>query len=255
MDTPETARTIKSDETLLTIIETLADQGETSIVEIAEETGLSKSTVYFHLATLEQHGLVAKTDSRYRLGLRFFDLGILTRDRQPLFAEAKPKTRELAEETGEKSWCFVEERGKIVYLYGSEGEHPAKTRSRPGQQKPLHTLAAGKAILAHLPDERREKILDHHGLTELTENTITDRAALREELEEVRERGVAFNNEESIAGLRAVAAPVKKADGGVYGAISIAGPAHRLTGDRLNEEMAQLVLGAANELEINLRYD
>jgi DNA-binding IclR family transcriptional regulator len=255
MKTSKKARPIKSDETLIQIIDVVMDTGEATITEIAEEVGKTKSTVYFHLSTLEQYGYVVKSENGYRLGLKFLDVGILARESQPLYPAVKPKVKELAKQTEEKSWCMVEEHGELIYLYGAEGEHPVRTHARIGLRKPIHSLASGKAILAHVEEDRLEKILNHHGLPKMTENTTSDREEFYKELEAVRERGMAFNLEESTIGMRAVAAPIKKENGGVHGAISVSGPAKRLPRELLENDLGQLVQGAANELEINLRYD
>lgn len=123
-----------------------------------------------------------------------------------------------------------------------------------GTYTSLHDISAGKAILAYLPEERVDAIVANVGLERKTHNTITDRQELARELEATRDRGVAFNFEESMEGLHAVGAPIRKVDGGVYGAISIGGPAHRLPEDLLREELGPLILGAANEIEINIRH-
>ncbi|MEF8757070.1 MAG: IclR family transcriptional regulator C-terminal domain-containing protein, partial [Halobacteriales archaeon] len=121
-----------------------------------------------------------------------------------------------------------------------------------GQHVALYRLAAGKAILANLPVERRREILD--GYSYPLEDTAATRAAFEAELAEVRERGVAFGNERFIQGVTGVGAPVTDNSGRVYGAISVSGPTNRLTGDRLERDLADLVRGSSGELQINLSY-
>jgi DNA-binding IclR family transcriptional regulator len=175
------------------------------------------------------------------------------RDERPIYLEAKDRIDELAEQTGEKLWIVTEENGQACYLYGAEGSHPVKTYAAEGQFTELHHLAAGKAILAHLPDERVDQIIAEHGLVGQTEHTITETQTLKQELAEIREQGVAYNDEESMLGLRAVGAPILRTDGGVYGAISVSAPANRMAEDR-QEQLAQLLMGTANEIEINIRH-
>jgi DNA-binding IclR family transcriptional regulator len=106
--------------------------------------------------------------------------------------------------------------------------------------------------LAHLPDERVRELLAGE-LAQRTENTLTDPDELRDELERIRERGYAYSMQESVEGMRAVAAPILL-DGTVVGSISLAGPANRFVGDRFETEIPDMVRGAANELELKLTY-
>jgi len=87
----------------------------------------------------------------------------------------------------------------------------------------------------------------------LTDNTITDRNKLFNELEQIRERGYAYDSGEGIEGLRAVAAPIIT-NGVVDGAMTVAGPANRITESKFHEEFPEAVLGAANATELELTY-
>lgn len=247
-------RPVETVETAFDIVDALKRRDGAGVSELADELGLAKSTVHRHVKTLESRGLLVEEDETYRLSAWLLDYGGYVRDRHPLFEVAKPKVDELAAETDEKVWCVIEEHGVGVHVYGAEGRHSVKTHARIGQRTYLHQFAAGKAILAHLPDERIERILEEHGLPRQTDRTIADRTALREQLETIRERGYAFNREESVVGVHAVGAPVADESGTAIGAISVAGPANRLRGDLLTEDLPDLLLGAANEIEINLAH-
>lgn len=119
----------------------------------------------------------------------------------------------------------------------------------------MHAVAAGKAILANAPDPQARKIIDQRGLPAFTENTITDEERLFEELAEIRDRDTSFSDGEVVAGLRAVGVPVHGPDGLVLGALTVAGPAHRLKGDVWRSKIPDRLLGAANELELKLEYE
>jgi len=112
----------------------------------------------------------------------------------------------------------------------------------------------GKAILAHLPEERIEEILDTHGLTKATPNTVASREELFDELNRIRDQGIAFDDGERIPGLRCVAAPILSNNGRVLGAISVSGPSNRVGGDYWEEELAQQVLEKVNVIELNVTY-
>lgn len=244
----------ESDRKLVAILRTIREKDLHRVTEIAEELDMASSTVHSHLNSLVEYGFINREDRQYYLGLRFLDFGIAVRNERNLFRAAKEKVDVLAEETGERVWCVTESQGKGVYLYGATGNSAFKTYETIGQYRPLHQIAAGKAILAFLPDERVEEILESNPLEKATPNTITDPDKLREDLEEIREKEIAHNFEESLQGVNAIAAPIKKIDGGIHGAIAIGGPANRLTEQRFESDLTDLMLGAANEIEINIRH-
>ncbi|MEY7851966.1 IclR family transcriptional regulator [Natrarchaeobius sp. A-rgal3] len=254
MASDSTHRPVETVDTAFDIVDLLKHADGAGITEIADELGLAKSTVYRHVKTLESRGLLVRAGDEYRISTWFLEYGSVGRDGHELYDVVRPKVDELAAETDEKIWCVIEEHGMGVHIHGAEGRHSVKTHARIGQRTPLHQFAAGKAILAHLPDGRVADILDEYGLPERTTRTITDRAELRSRLETIRKRGYAFNREESVVGVHAVGAPIRDESGTAVGAISVAGPANRLRGELLTDELPKLLLGATNEVEINLAH-
>jgi len=250
----EVSRPVETVERSVEIVDHLKREGSATLAELSEELDCAKSTAHRHLRTLEANSFLVREGDEYRLGVRFLDYGVVARNRYTLFQEAQPKVDELAEETEEKIWCTVEEHGRSVHIYGARGKHSVRTYARVGQRNYLHQHAAGKSILAHLPPERVDEIIETHGLPARTPHTITDPDELRADLEEIRERGYAFNFEESVEGLHAVGAPITDGDDLAIGAISISGPANRLSGSRLREDLPSLLLGAVNEISINLAH-
>ncbi|MFC4248389.1 IclR family transcriptional regulator [Natribaculum luteum] len=247
-------RTINAVETAFDIVEYLKEVDGAGVTELATELDLAKSTVHSHLATLYSNGYVTRDGDTFHVALRFFNLGNYAREQSSLYQVGRKKVDELAEETGEKVYILAEEHGRGMHLYIATGKRSVQTYARTGQLSYLHQLAAGKAILAHLPDDRIDEIIDRYGLPAQTEDTITDPDELWTELEEIRERGFAQNREESIPGLHAVGVPITDEDGVAVGALSLSAPAKRLRGERFDEEMPNLLLGVANEIEINMTY-
>ncbi|QRV14070.1 IclR family transcriptional regulator [Haloterrigena salifodinae] len=247
-------RPVETVETAFDIVDVLKRDDGAGITDIADELGLAKSTVHRHVKTLESRGLLVREGDVYRISTWFLDYGIHVRNRHRLYDVARPKVDELAAETNEKVWCVIEERGMGVHIYGAEGRHSVKTHARIGQRTYLHQFAAGKAILAHLPDDRIESILEDYGLAAQTDQTITERDTLYDQLATIRDRGYAFNREESVIGVHAVGAPIRNESGTAIGAISVAGPANRLRDNLMTEELPSLLLGATNEVEINLAH-
>jgi len=237
----------------LNILEALQTVECPTISNVADHLGLSNSSVYKHVATFEDQGYVVKEGETYRLSLRIFELGTrLNKEWFDVFEPARNALTELAIETGENCWLMFEEDGEGVMVRNVAGENSLEPGfCQEGKRMPLHPSAAGKAILAHLPEERRNRIIDDIQLEELTDRTITSRAQLREELATVRERGVAVNDEEAQPNIRAVGAPIVAADGTVLGSISVSGPTSRLSGDYYEEELPEMVREKANIVEIN----
>lgn len=237
------------------VVRVLKERNGAGITEVADELGLSKSTVHDHLKTLERQHLVVRHGDAYHLGMQWLDIGGFVRKRQRLYETAKPEADELAEITGELVAVTTHEYGQCVYLYQSEGPKAITIGSHVGVRLPLHCTANGKAILAHLPDSQVDRILDDVGLEANTENTITNRAALREELDRVRERGVALEDEERIEGTRGIGAPICRKDSGeVIGAIALCGPTTRLQGERFESELPELVRQVARVIEVNVTF-
>jgi len=188
----------------------------------------------------------------YRLGLQFLDHGIQAKNHyRKLLNASQPVLEQLVNETDEAVNLAVEEHNYAVYISRLTGDRGVPTNSWVGKQKPIHTLSAGKAILAHMPDDQADELISQIGLTGVTAETITTRDELESEFKEIRERGVAFNNCESHESIRAVGSPVIL-DDEVYGAVSVAGPAKRLTGEYFRSKILELLLGVVNEIELKL---
>lgn len=254
MTEPSGHRPVKTVETAFDVLDAVQRLDGAGVTEIAAELGLAKSTAHRHVRTLSDRGLVVEADDGYRLSTWFLDYGTHARREHGLFDVVKPKVDELAETTDEKVWCVTEEHGKGVHLYGATGQHSVRTHARIGIITHLHQFAAGKCILAFLSDDRVRETIDRYGLPASTEQTITDREELLDRLETIRDRGYAFNHEEAISGVNAVGVPIRDPSGEAIGAISVAGPANRLKDALLTEELPELLLGAANEVEVNLAH-
>jgi DNA-binding IclR family transcriptional regulator len=248
-------RRVKTTGTVFGIIEAIRKLDGARIHQISDELDLADSTVHAHLTTLNEEEFVVKQeDGTYRLGLKFLDYGTYAKEiYDDLSAVIDTVLDQLAAETGEVAWYIAEEHGKAVYLDVSMGENAVPARCRIGKRRHLHTLSAGKAMLAHFPDERLEEIIERHGLPAATESTITDQGRLAEDLADIRERGYAVNDEELIPQLRSVGAPII-VDSEVLGAISVSGPKNRMRGSLFHEEIPHEILAGVNEIELKLTH-
>ncbi len=250
MSTQDGGRTLQTTATSLRVVETLRDLDGARVTELAEAMDLAPSTVHAHLTTLADNEYVVKSGDVYHLSLAFLSLGDYVRNRRKAYRIAESYTEQLADETECRAVFAVEENGRGVYMYTFSGRHAVWTYSTVGKRFHLHQTAAGKSILSRLPSGQVEAIIDRWGLPAATENTITDADTLLAELESVRERGVAFNHEEQLDGVKAVGVPVNGADGQVVGAFSVASPANRMTEDRFETDLPETLLGVANEFEL-----
>ncbi len=246
-------KTIEASRKTLDVVEALWQLDGAGVTEIATELDMAKSTAYFHLSTLHEKGYVITDGDEYELSLRFQNYGEYVKRAQPLYEVAKPAVEELADETGERAYCMVEQHGLVTSLCVSKGDRALKTDARSGTHAYMHATAAGKAILAHLDEERVDEIVDKFGLPAFTENTITSRDGLHESLDRGREQGYFEVREEIEQGLSAIGVPIID-DADVHGAISIEAPEMRLQ-DGLDEGSIQNdLLATANMIQVNLSY-
>lgn len=245
---------VKAAGTSFDIVETIRDRSQAGLEEIAAAAGVANSTAYQHLITLEEAGYVIHNQDGYRLSLKFLDYGKVAQNYYSRFVDtAEPVIEQMVEETKETVNLVVEEQGRAVYVSRWTGERGIPTNSWPGKAKPIHTLSAGKAILAHLSDQTVDGIIEKHGLVAETEETMSSRTELEADLEAVRESGYATNDRESDPRIRAVGAPIMRGDH-IEGAVSIAGPANRLKGSYFDSELPDILMGTANEIELKLEY-
>ncbi len=248
MDTNK-ARTVTTTQTSIRILEHVREMEGATLSDLAEELGRAKSTVHNHLATLVEEGLLVREQRRYHIGLRCLEFGEHARNRKQLYKPIKIQVYRLAESTNEEVYFAVEENGQmytIEYVMGDANPSNPEAGSQfltVGSKYDMHNSAPGKAILAEYDDELVERIIDRYGLSATTENTITDPEELFDELERIRERGYATNDEELERGYHAIAASVNGPQNTVVGALSIGGPAYRfeLSGSELNTSVSTLV--------------
>lgn len=246
-------RTVQAVGNALEIIEVLEAETSAGVTEIASTLGRSKASVHSHLVTLLENEYVVKDGDQYRLSLKFLGLGESVKDEISGYEIVDEEIRDLAEKSGELAQFATVEHGKAVYLHKVGGENAVQTASTVGKREYLHCISLGKAMLAHMSDQRVDSIIERHGLPASTENTITTREELFEDLETIRERGYAYDQEEKIEGIRCVAAPVQN-NGEIFGAISISGPSTRMEGELYQEKLPNMVTRSANVIEINTKF-
>ncbi len=227
----------------LQIIDILAEGRDgLGLTEIARKAGLSKSSTHRLLQTLAQDGFVAQDgdSSRYRLSLKLLWLASSLIDGLSLDRLIQPLLEELAHATRETVHMALLDGDVAVYVEKIDSPNSIRMYSRVGKRVPLHCTGLGKAILAHLPEERVREIIANEGLPRRTANTITKPKALFERLALIRSRGYALDEEEHEEGIRCIATPLFDRQNRVVGALSITALAFRVDRDRLLSWWPQL---------------
>lgn len=245
---------VKAAKVSLEIVEILRECDGAGVSEVANALDKPTSTVHDHLRTLEQEEYLIKKDEQYHVSTRFLQLGDQARSRKKVFKIARPEVEELAEETGEHSNLMIEEHGLGVFLYRVRGPDAVQLDTHAGMRVPLQTTALGKTIMAFRPQSEVDAIIERHGLPAVTDETVTDKSELYETLEEVRERGYAYDDEERVKGMRCVAAPILDQSDRAIAAVSVSGPKSRMQEDRFTDEIPSQILRSANVIEVNLTY-
>lgn len=256
-------KVIGATETAFDIVETIADIESPTVSEITRDVNCCRSTVYYHVKTLERGRYILHDGDGYRLGLRMARFSEQAKRTHPLYEAADGVPEELAEETGLSAFVAVEEGGKLVCLAKSETSPPPAITLSIGREYELHTLAHGQAILTCLSDERVEEVVSAHGLTARTDATLTDPGPLVERLKLVEEVGVAYSAGEYAEGVSTLAAPVVTESGDeVAGAIGVVGPVETIDDPykqakarRFSDEHTEHVRRAAQILSNHLAAD
>lgn len=238
---------IRTTLTSLRILETICRQEDVRLAQLVNELELAKSTVYDHLQTLQDARYVVKEGNVYHPGLKLTELGESAMDRRSdVYTDARAYTDELSERTEGVADFSVEEHGRLISLF-SDLYHRRESVGLDEQRTfYMHNTAAGKAILAEFDHERVREIVHRWGLPQETERTITEVAALFDELRTTRQRGFAINDNEAIQGLYSVSKTVCFPDGRVCGAFSVDVPSYRINDDlvRSVSEALDSVVGA-----------
>ena len=230
------------------------DESEIGVSSLSKRLGVAKSTVHRLAVTLVSEGILEQNpeNEKYRLGIALFGLGALVRRRMDVSAEARPHLFQLRESTGETVHLALLDRTEIMYIYNLESHHAIRMRSDIGVRKPAYCTAEGLAILAFQPASLVGEIIAR-GLKARTSKTNTSPKKLWKILEQVRKQGYAIEDEQSEAGMRSIAAPIRSSSGDVVAAVGVAGPVQRLS-DAVLADFAPKVVEAANTVSVRIGY-
>lgn len=238
----------------LALLEVLSHQGpDLTLAQLSEMLKLHKSTAHRLIMVLERHRLIEKnsTTGKYRLGLKLFELGTKAIGQLDLRERAKPFLERVVLETGETAHLCVYDDGEVVYLDKIEPARSVRLTSSVGRRNPAYCTAVGKAMMAFLPKAQVEVAAAKIGFAQFTRKTITNMLDLNADLVRVRKLGYAVDDEEHEEGVLCVGAPVWSFGQYPIAALSVSGPAFRLTHEKV-PIVAQSVIGVAQALSREL---
>ena len=233
----------------LQLLRLLARENRITLTSLAMQVGMPPSTAHRLLTTLQRHRFAEFDEDaqEWMIGVEAFRAGSGFLKRIDLVEASREIMQRLMSETGETANLAIPDDGDMVFISQVETSNPIRAFFRPGARSPMHACGAGKALLSQLAPADIEKLLQRKGLPEFTPNTVTRPHLLFDELEAIRTRGWAFDDEERYEGMRCVAAPVFNAQGEAVAGISVSGPTARFT-DREIDHFSSAVRRAAADL-------
>ncbi|MFY0690791.1 MAG: IclR family transcriptional regulator [Paracoccaceae bacterium] len=238
--------TIQSLDRAVSVLGHLAKSGGIALSDLAKETDQSPATLYRILTTYQLHGVTEfdEVEQLWFIGPEAYLIGSAFLRRTSVVERSRPILRQLMQDTGETANLGMERGDVVMFVSQVETHETIRAFFPPGTQSQMHASGIGKALLAHFSGDRIEDWLSRQDLEQFTERTLTDRDELLENLAQIRESGLSFDNEERAIGMRCIAAPVFNAFSEPVAGISVSGPISRMSDDRL-EWLGDLVKDAA----------
>ena len=238
----------------LDLLECLANSDKPlTAPEIAKKCKMSRPTAYRLLATLQSRGYVTNKEHEYSLGTKILSLSRVILESLDLANEAYPYLRHLSQLSGETTYVSILDGTEILYINKVESTQSIRLNCTLGARNPLYCTSMGKSILAYLPEDERDSLLGQIQLRPFTEKTIVDKHELLDVIAVVRQRGYAIDDQEIEDEVNCVGAPIFNHMGYPFAAMSIAGPAFRLSKDKL-EELVPYLLEVTQTLSSQFGY-
>ena len=225
-------------------------------IDIHRQTGFNKSTVMRLLLSLEKAGFLEKDplSGEYSIGVALFEAGSKYLDQTDLHRQAMPLISELASQCNETTYLAVLNGREAVYLDRVESSKAIRTTSRVGSRVPLYCTGAGKAILAFQEEEQIQNILKNTKIKAFTSQTLTEKGKILKNLQEVRQRGWAIDNQEYEEEIKSIGAPLRDRSGKVIASICLVGPVWLMTDERIKKELAAETVATARQISQKLGY-
>jgi len=225
------------------------DTPELSISDLVRKLSMPKVSVYRFLRVLLKSSFITqdRQTKKYRLGIKIFELGSIVLRNFDLREVAFPLIVELSKRSGETVHLGVLDNQQVVSIEGVESDQSLRISLPVGKRVYLHSTGIGKAILAFLTDQEIQEIVRQKGLLRFTNNTIIHFDQLMKEIQLIKKRGYAIDNEENEHGIRCVAAPIFDVNKQVVASISISGPSVRIPHSRI-PELSSMVIETSQKI-------
>jgi IclR family KDG regulon transcriptional repressor len=223
---------IQSVSRALELLKLFSEEPDLSLTEISQRLSLSTSSVFRLLATLQAHGYLEQNPAsrRYRLGVACLELGGTFLSQSDVRRRALPILRSLRDDCRETVHMGMLDGREVVYIEKLESLQPIGSMgSRIGARAPARCTALGKAMLAYRPEDEVRRLYPEPELPQLTPSTITDLEELIKELDRIRERGYAIDEQENELGVKCIAVPIWDHLHNARVAVSVSGPAERIS--------------------------
>jgi IclR family acetate operon transcriptional repressor len=238
---------LESIDRMIAVLNALESAHDQSLDQVARAAGLSESTALRYLMSLAKHDFVERNaiTGSFRLGLRLFRLGTLAVDRRDVVTLARPAMDALLKTFGESVNLATRQQGNIVLISVLDSPNPVRKGARVGETDSWHATSLGKALLAAMQPAEAEAMLGDMQLVGFTPNTMVTTDSLLRDLQAVRTRGYAIDDEESVEGLRCVGAAIRDHGGNPSYALSVSGPKSRMSYSKIQDVGAALAESSA----------
>lgn len=251
------AKDNQSTDKVLAIIELLSYSKEPMrLIDIANQLHYNTSTTLRFLNSLERNRYVYKDREtlKYQMTYKLCGLASYISNRTGIVEIASLPMKQLSTSLGECVCLAVEQDYTVVYVHVADGPgQMLRTTQRIGSQAPMHCTGVGKVILSEFPESKIDEMIRMKGLTRYTDNTLVTREMLLGELQLIRKRGYAYDNEECELGARCIAFPLRDYSGKIIAALSVTGPLGRMTDEFINSSF-RTILETVQDISYQLGY-
>lgn len=253
----ETVKLNKSAERVVDVLTLLATTTDAlTLNEICKALSWPKSSAFELLQTLVHKGFLEIEDPRlktYKLGIGVFETGMAYLSKMSVSQVARPLLQELNRQIGSTVFLGVEDKGRIVYLDKAESHSVMRPTAKLGSRRNMHTTGLGKALLAALPDERIQYILEHNELNAKTPYSNTNAAEVWQDIQAIRSRGYSIDDREDNSETYCIGSAIYDQDGAAVAAISVAS-IHATINPEREQMIVSLVQGTALKISQQLGY-
>jgi len=223
--------------------------------ELAKKLNINKSTIHRFLVTLKDLGYIDMShDNLVRLSQSFIKLGTRAQEQYQIHVVAQPYMERLARKFKESAFLATFDGSNVQYIDSVESSHAVRTVFDPGKKAAAYAVASGKLFLSNLKEKELEEYLKGQQLKAYTENTIIDAEHLKQELKEIKKKGISFDNEEYEVGLKGFACPIRDNTGYMIAALCIAGISSRITSKQKVNDIIESMVEDSSKISVQMGY-